>query len=179
MLTEIVNQILSIGAILVQVIFLVGFVYLIFLKPGKYPPLSSFLKKWGLFLAFLIALAAVSGSLFYSEIAGFAPCDLCWFQRIFMYPQVIILGIAIWKKDLGAIKYSLPLAIGGLIVALYHNYITYSGSAISVCSRSTFIGVSCLQRYVFEFGYITIPLMSLSAFALIALILFLIKKQAK
>jgi disulfide bond formation protein DsbB len=179
MLIEIANKILSVGVIIIQATFIVAFLGLIFYQPKKESELARFLVKKGIILAFIIALAATLGSLFYSEIAGYAPCDLCWYQRIFMYPQVIILGIALLYKDLGVIKYSLPLALGGLLFSIYHNYLIFSGSTLSVCTISTFTGVSCLQRYVFEFGYITIPLMSFSAFALITLILFWIRKVDK
>ena len=176
---ELVNKILSVGVIIIQLIFIVSLFGLIFYQPKKGSELAKFLGKRGILLAFVIALAATLGSLFYSEIAGYAPCDLCWYQRIFMYPQVIILGISLWHKDLGAAKYGLPLAIIGLVIALYHNYIILSGSTLSVCTQSTFTGVSCLQRYVFEFGYVTIPLMSFSAFALVALILYGVRKVSK
>ncbi|KPC98964.1 Disulfide bond formation protein C [Geobacillus sp. BCO2] len=66
------------------------------------------------------SLIATLGSLYFSEVLGFIPCDLCWFQRIFMYPQVIILGIAIVRKDAAAARYSFTLSLIGGGISLYH-----------------------------------------------------------
>ena len=132
-----------------------------------------FKKKWmdmvrknNLKIAFAVALTATLGSLYLSEIAHFTPCDLCWFQRIFMYPQVIILGIAILKKDKNVKRYVLPLNIAGIIVSAYHNYIQITNTTCSVGS------VSCLTNYVFKFGYVTIPMMAFTAFLLIIVLLY-------
>jgi disulfide bond formation protein DsbB len=75
------------------------------------------------------------------------------------------------KKEPAIIKYSLTLAIIGAAISLYHNYISLGGQVLTACATFSAVGVSCLQRYVFKFGYITIPLMALTAFALIILIL--------
>jgi len=175
------NQILTFLTILAQVIFAAGLVYWLFFRPRPDSAIGQWLSRQGIVLAFWISLAAVLGSLFYSEIAGFKPCELCWYQRIFMYPQVILLGIAWLKKEAAIIRYSLTLAALGATFSLYHNYISLGGQPLTACATFTTVGVSCLQRYVFEFGYITIPLMALTAFALIILILgaqkILIKKN--
>ena len=81
----------------------------------------EFISKRAVLFSFIVALIATLGSLFYSEIAGFEPCKLCWFQRIFMYPQVILLGITLWKKSgVSTIYNSLALSIIGAIIAGYH-----------------------------------------------------------
>lgn len=113
---------------------------------------------------FIVSLVATVGSLMYSEIAGFEPCKLCWFQRIFMYPQVLILVLAMWKKDSRAILYSLFLSIVGVLIALYHYLLQLGVLKSAPCSAT---GVSCDKVYSFYYGYITIPMMALSAFALI------------
>lgn len=111
-------------------------------------------------LAFSISLLAVLGSLFYSEILGFEPCSLCWWQRIFLYPIPLILGIA-WRKKLGntVFTYVIPLAVLATIIALYHTYADLGGASILEC---TSVGGACSKVYVKEFGYITIPSMSLT-----------------
>ena len=167
---DIVNKMLAIGTIGSQVFIALLIVYfLFFFKKNDF--ISSLLNKKWLKLAFAVALIATAGSLFYSEAAGFNPCRLCWFQRIFMYPQVILLGIALAKKDSKIIDYILPLSAVGLIISIYHNYIFYNAISSAVCA----IGESCVTQYVLEFGYVTIPMMSLTAFALI--IAFVLSKK--
>ena len=119
--------------------------------------------------SFIISLVATCGSLFYSSVAGFIPCELCWFQRIFMYPEVILLGLALLKKDEGIIDYSLALVSVGLSFSIYHNYIYFSGLRSTVCTTAE----SCTTAYVFEYGYITLPMMALTTFALISLFLII------
>lgn len=167
-MTLIANKIFAFLTVAAQVIFLFGLIYFFIYRQRKNNRLLRFLAERGIVPAFFIALLATLASLFYSVIAGFAPCDLCWYQRIFMYPQVILLGLAWLKKDKNIIDYSLTLALIGGLVSLYHNYLGWAASA-DVCAVTS--GISCLRLYVVELSYITIPLMSLSAFALIVLIL--------
>lgn len=125
-----------------------------------------FFGNQAVLFSFGIALASVASSLFYSGVAGFEPCTLCWWQRIFLYPQAIILGIALWRKDERVGLYSIVLSAVGGIIALYHSYLQFGGSPLLPCSAT---GVSCASRYFLEFGYVTIPTMALSAFVLIIL----------
>lgn len=151
------------GAVASQFLIVALVVYLLLFR-RRYPKIAEFFAKHVLIFSFAVALGSTIASLFYSEVAGFPPCVLCWYQRIFMYPLTVILGIAMATKDSRVGKYVLPFAFFGFLFALYHNYISYGGTNI-FCSG---IGdVSCLKRYVFEFGYVTIPIMSLTAFALI------------
>jgi disulfide bond formation protein DsbB len=117
--------------------------------------LASGALAWGL----LVALAAVSGSLFYSEIVGFEPCVLCWWQRVFIYPQLALFAVALWKRDKGVFAYSATLAALAGIVALYHSYVYWGGASLLPC---TAMGGACSKIYVYAFGYITIPSMSLT-----------------
>lgn len=124
---------------------------------------------------FAVSLVATLGSLFYSQVAGFVPCELCWYQRIFMYPQAILSGLALMKKDENIAEYSLALASIGTLISLYHNYLVYGGASSGVCSLSA---ASCAVKVITSFGYITIPLMALTAFVLLILLL-LVSKLAK
>lgn len=172
MITDVVNLILGICVIASQIfIALIVLYYLFFAK--KYPIFCNFFAKNGLRFSFLVALIAASGSLFYSSIAGFIPCNLCWFQRIFMYPEVLILGLALIKKDIKIVDYSLVLAFIGWLISIYHNYIYYQGLSSTFCK----IGESCATPYVTEFGYITIPMMAFTAFSLIIVFLLFQKTQ--
>jgi disulfide bond formation protein DsbB len=178
MLVDIVNKLLGIGIILSQLFIVAAVLYVIFFRKHQYP-LVTFIKKHGLTLAFSTVLISVLGSLFYSQIAGFAPCDLCWFQRIFMYPLVLLLGIALWRKDSRIADYGLILAIIGGLISLYHNYVYYYNRGLNVFCQLGGAQVSCIKRYVFEFGYITIPMMALTAFALVIIFLLAYKVSLK
>ena len=151
---------------LLSILTLIGDVLLIFLiyrivikKDFK----NNFLNKNTLLFAFVIALIATLGSLFYSEIAGYIPCKLCWYQRIFMYPLPILLGIALFKKDNKISSYAIPLSIIGGIISIYH-YSTQILDNSAICSAES---VTCASKIFFSYGYITIPIMALTAFALI------------
>lgn len=128
-----------------------------------------------LFMAWLIAAIATLGSLFFSEVMEFAPCALCWYQRIFMYPLVITLAIGLFPVDRNAVKYSLPLAGVGWFFALYHTLL-YSGvipESLQPCRQ----GVSCKEVYIELFGFLSIPMLSLISFSAIISLLFVIKRR--
>ncbi len=125
---------------------------------------------WLLFAAWLVAAVATAGSLFFSFVMGFAPCVLCWYQRIFLFPLVVVLAVGLFAADRGAVRYALPLAGIGWLIAGYHNLI-YAGvvpESLQPCTR----GVSCTEEYIELFGVFSIPLLSLLAFT--ALIGFLL-----
>ena len=168
-LLYIVNKILALGAIGSQIFIILAIIYIIL--PYKKSLISKFFAKNGMKFAFIIASIAMLGSLFYSNYAGFTPCILCWYQRIFMYSVAILLGLGLIKKDEKIIDYSLTFAVIGLIISIYHNYIYFKGLHATVCTAAD----SCITPYVTEFGYITIPMMALTAFSLV--ILFLIIKE--
>jgi disulfide bond formation protein DsbB len=128
-----------------------------------------------IFICWLIASVSALGSLFFSEIMEFAPCTLCWYQRIFMFPLVLIFLAGLFPLDKGIIRYSLPLALVGWGFALYH-FLLYSGfipESIQPCSK----GVSCSETYLDVFGFITIPLLSLISFSIIIILLFILKRR--
>src|SRR5690606_9031705 len=114
--------------------------------------------------SFVVSLVATGGSLFLSEVLGYIPCDLCWFQRICMYPLVVILGRAALKDDWGAAGYALPLSvIGGCISAWHYAVQKVPALAHTGPCRS---GIPCNADYLDWFGVITIPLLALIAFIL-------------
>jgi disulfide bond formation protein DsbB len=131
--------------------------------------LVRFVADYRVALAFCIVVAATGLSFFYSEILGFEPCTLCWVQRIFLYPQVIMLGLALWKRDYRVSDYSLGLSIPGALIAFYHYFGQMFNTSALPCKTAEAIS-SCTQRFVLEFGYVTIPMMAFTTFmALIAL----------
>lgn len=119
------------------------------------------------YVAWFQATVAMAGSLFFSEVMKLPPCVLCWYQRIAMYPLVVIIGISILKRDLAARVYGLPLAIIGFAIAAYHNLLYYKiiPQSIVLCTS----GVSCTSKQIEWFGFVTIPFLSLIAFLIIIL----------
>ena len=173
-MTEIINKLLSLATVFADIFLVLAILYF-WLQKGN-DKIKEFLKKHALLFAWLVALSSTLLSLYYSEIVGFEPCSLCWWQRIFIYPQAIILGMAYFKKEAKAVTYGLVLSIIGTLFALYQNYLYYGGPQILACDSSP-EAVSCTKLYVFEFGYVTIPIMSLTAFLLLLFFLKLAKKK--
>ena len=149
-----------------------------FLFPKQLTSVALFFGKHAFVLAFNVALVATSGSLFMSDVAHFAPCILCWFQRIFMYPQVVLLGVALWKKDTHIADYGIALSIIGGLIAIYHYLMQIGIIASGPCSAVGY-SVSCTTNFFLYFGYISIPLMSLTAFLLMLFLLLAGKEFAK
>ena len=138
------------------------------------PGLTTRQEKWAQFfasyatqLAFGPAIAAMLGSLYFSEIRGFIPCELCWYQRILMYPIVVILLVGIFNDDWLLPKYTLPLSITGMGVSTYHYLLQNHVFGSSICSA----GVSCAVREINIFGFITIAFLALIAFTLITILM--------
>jgi len=135
-------------------------------------------KVWVLYFAWIVSVVATLGSLYFSEIKGFIPCDLCWFQRIFMYPLVIILGIGTFQSDISVRKFVLPMSIIGGTISLFH-YLEQKVPSFGGI-RPCVSGVPCSAQYINWFGFITIPFLALIAFTLITLsMIFLFSKKSK
>ena len=133
-------------------------------------------REWMLlFICWLVAAGATIGSLFFSSVMEFAPCVLCWYQRIFLFPLVLLLAVGLFPFDRAAVKYALPLALAGWLTAFYHNLL-YAGivpEKIQPCSQ----GVSCTEEYIKLFGVLHIPMLSLLSFTIIIIILFILKRR--
>lgn len=139
---------------------------------------ARMVNRHALLLCFLVALTATLGSLFYSEVVGYEPCKLCWIQRVFMYPQVVLLGLALIKKQRVMLDYALALAAPGALVAGYH-YLLQLGLESSLPCSAVGYSAACAQRFVMEFGYLTIPLMSFTAFVLIVSVVIISKVSSR
>lgn len=137
--------------------------------------IQSLLYQYSLFFAWIVALVAVGGSLYFSEIMYFIPCKLCWIQRIFMYPLVILLGIASYKDDRDLIPYLLPLTVVGGGFSLYHYLHQKVPFLYNVLPCTS--GVPCNEDYINWFGFVTIPLLALIAFILITILLVMGRKK--
>jgi disulfide bond formation protein DsbB len=125
------------------------------------------LREYLIYVAWSQALIATLGSLFLSEVMGFIPCNLCWYQRILMYPLVIIIGIGILLRDAKVRYYILPLSLLGLGIGLYHNLLYYGliPETLQPCTS----GVPCSTRWIEWFGFMGIPFAAFTAFTDITL----------
>ena len=174
------DQVISSLSILTLIsnIVLVAFAIVWILRntPVIYPlweKLLSFLKPNLVAFSAIVALVATVSSLYFSEVALFAPCKFCWLQRIFMYPLPIILGVGLLNKSKEIWQYVLPLSVIGFFLGAYHYIIQVSPNPYVPCTTIGF-SLSCSDRFFTHFGYITIPWMSLSAFLLITIAMLLV-----
>jgi disulfide bond formation protein DsbB len=171
---EFYNYWLAVGTLVMQIVG-VALLVLFFLRK-KFPDLedvAALLEKWGLWKAFTLALIGVAITLLYSEILGIAPCGWCWVQRVFLYPQLVLFAVALWKNDRRIADYSIALSVFGGAVALYQHYLQMGGTSVLPCPATASQAVDCSVRFLFEFNYITFPLASFTLFAfLIVLMLF-------
>ncbi len=127
---------------------------------------------WFLFICWVLASVSTIGSLFFSEVMEFPPCVLCWYQRIAMYPLVLIFLVGAFQPAKYTVKFAIPLVVSGWIVALYHNLLHYGivPESASPCLE----GVSCSTIYLDWFGFMTIPLLSFLSFSFILTLLMII-----
>jgi len=130
-----------------------------------------------LLLAWLAAIIATLGSLYFSEVMHFIPCMLCWYQRIFMYPLAIILGIAFYRNDQGIYRYVLPLSIIGMLISGYHTLLQRLPylQQFEMCTT----GVPCSKDYINWLGFITIPLLAFIAFTIITVSLLILARRQR
>lgn len=137
------------------------------LADGRLNALSERMERYGLWGILLVSATALGGSLFFSEVMGLTPCRLCWFQRILMYPVVVVAAVALLRDDRRASLYVLPLSLTGIGVSSYH-YLLQQGlfSESTGCAKD---GPPCSAIDWLAFDFITIPFLALTAFLLISL----------
>ncbi len=166
-----VVEFLSIGTLLAETALIASILLYAASRKGyleKYwAKLNRYLGNYWKQLSFGLALTATSGSLYMSQILGYTPCHLCWFQRIFMYPLVVLFGIS-WLLETDVVEYAVPLTTIGGGIAGYHYIIQrmeqFSSAGCSITS------VSCETEYTYYLGIVTIPLMAFTAFLGILLV---------
>lgn len=127
-------------------------------------------SAWTLaFAGWLVAAVSTLGALFFSEVMGLPPCVLCWYQRIFMFPLVFVLAAGLFPFDPRIVRYALPLALTGLLIAVFHLLLVagYIPEQITPCTQ----GVPCSEIQIQWLGFVTIPLLSAAAFSVIAVLL--------
>ena len=161
----VVGEVLGAGLLLVGALALVG-------VRGPLRALRLGIEGYELWLAFVVAAIATGGSLFFSEIAHFVPCELCWYQRICMYPLSITTLLAALFDDPRAARYLLPLPVVGAGVSVYHLLVE---NGVVGQTQTCLISApgGCATKWINEFGYVTIPTLALTAFALVFAFLLL------
>ncbi len=159
------------GQVLAALLLFLGVAWLVGLR-GPLDGLRAAIEGYELWLAFLVAAIATGGSLFFSEIAHFIPCELCWYQRICMYPLSITALLMALAADRRAARYLLPLPLVGAGVSVYHLLVENQVVAEAQTCKISAPG-GCALRWINEFGYVTIPTLALTAFALVFAFLLL------
>jgi disulfide bond formation protein DsbB len=132
---------------------------------------------WILLLAaWLLVTTASLGSLFFSEVMELPPCSLCWYQRIFMFPLVLVLFMGLFPFDSKVVRYALPLSVAGTLAALYHMLLQIGiiPESAAPCSQA----VSCADVELVVFGFVSIPMLSLFAFGAITALLIIINRRS-
>ena len=129
------------------------------------------ISQFSAYGALVVALVATVASLYASEITHFPPCILCWYQRICMYPLVLIIATGILKKDKWLPLYVFPLSVIGMLIALYHVLLYYQiiPESVAPCIQ----GISCTTKFIEWFGFVTIPFLSLCAFGIITILMYI------
>lgn len=168
------NHYLALGTIALQIGVVLLVIAFILKKTSIGSTAIALIERFAYPLTFLAALGATALTLLYSDYFGFIPCGLCWFQRIFLYPQIILLGVAWYRKDRNVWLYVIILSALGLLYALYNHYVQLGGSVHLPCPAS---GGDCGQRFMYEFDYVTFPLMSATLFAWQGLVAFIASRK--
>lgn len=156
----------GIGAMLLTLILLVD--------AKRDQALAPLIKAYGLIAALSVSGGASLMALVYSEVFGFVPCGFCWLERVLLFPQVLLLLGAIYFKDALVARYGIILSDIGIIISLYHHYLQMGGNAFVKCPAAG--TVDCAKRIMFEFDFITFPLVAAIGFALLSTLYYYILK---
>lgn len=179
---EIFSLLTGIGLIGGQILLIIGWWLAIFSKKFRNWILTNFSERFWIMVSGLIILWSIIGSLIYSNIYELPICQFCWLERMALYPQAIIIGVALWKKDYKTGVYtSIILSIIGLITSLYHyslniRKLLFPDTFFAPCDAS---GISCADIPVLIFGYMTIPFMTIVVTLMMISVLFLSIKSKK
>lgn len=172
--------VLSWGTLIVQIIIVVGALMLaavILEHPNaRLHHISRKAGEHALLIGLVVSLLSILASLFYSNVIGFQPCELCWWQRIFIYPQFILFAVALYNEKVNKISdrlvflYSLVFSLIGAGIGIFQYYgQMFNPDALALCGLQ---GESCSKIFFVSFGYITIPMMSLTAYLILILLYF-------
>ena len=171
------NYLVGLGTVLLQVGALVLLLAYLFPKNPLAEFIGNLAGRYGILLGFVFSLFGLVMSLVYSEYFGVEPCGLCWLSRVFMYPQALLFGIALFIRDTKIALYSIWLSAFGAAISLYHHYLQMGGHSVLPCPASG--AADCAKRFIFEFGYITFPLVGFSVFAFLIVLMLFVMKRAR
>ncbi len=172
---EFINYLVLVATFLAAVL-LVALIHLKVKKRDNW--LTALIKGRAMLWVFIVSLTATLGSLFFSEIAGYEPCKLCWYQRILMYPVALLSAVALIRKESWLIPYALVMSVIGQLIAAYHYFLQIGAlynlevDKFAPCSAVGY-SASCTSIFQLKFGFITIPMMAFVAFSLITIILLI------
>jgi len=172
-LTFFTSELLYFLVFALNIVMVVSVVAWLFFTQNEYvKTYFELIKTYAKHLAFTVVTVSTLGSLYFSEIMNYAPCPLCWYQRIFMYPLAILFGLDLLKGWKTSWRYGLPLAFIGGAIALYHTglhqLVRFGGEAVSCGSDN----VPCSAFNAMNYGYITIPAMALTGFLAVILVYY-------
>lgn len=174
-LIENTNYLFALGTVSLQVLSVALIAVLLFQKRVPlFREIAAQVTAWGLWAAFAVSFSASVMAIFYSDVIGFDACPLCWWQRVFLIPQILLLGLAAWKRDAYMAEYSIILSVFGAGIALYQHVLQMMPGSGLPCPAT---GTSCALRIVFEFGYITLPLMAFSVFVFLIIVMLFVRGQ--
>jgi disulfide bond formation protein DsbB len=170
---NLISQLLPVAVLISHLLF--AFVVLAYVYRGSWGAKTiGYIRSHGVLVGIDIALITVLGSFFYSWVLGYPPCELCWWQRVFLFPTLVLFVVA-WKRgDKLVFSYVTPLASAALIIALYQVLAQTTGLSLTDC---TAVGGACSKVYVKAFGYITIPVMGVTSAAYLLLLSFINRKH--
>lgn len=164
------NSLVGLGTLALQILAVTLFV--LYLRGSR--DVEMIVAAWAIPVSFLLVLASTALSLVYSMYFGLVPCPLCWMQRVFLYPQLVLFAVALYIKDARVYVYAITLSLVGAAVALYQHALQMFGTGSLPCPASP--GADCAKRIIFEMGYITFPLAAFSTFALIMVIMLFLRR---
>lgn len=137
----------------------------------KFKNWKNYINEYGTYFVWIVSWASIFGSLYFSEIKNFVPCELCWWQRLLIYPLAIFATVAIFKKDYkNFMYYVLPFGIIGLVVSFYHSLLQWGIVEHNVLDCSEGAAVSCSDPEIMLFGFITIPFLAFLSFLAITVV---------
>ena len=149
-----------------------------FREDRREPVLLKAISEYILPIGFFATLGGTFMSLFYSDYLFYTPCSLCWYQRVFLYAQVFLFGLAWYKKDRNILPYSLLLSVVGFIIALDHHILQIGYNALAPCSTAPFAADCSVPSFI-EFGFVTFPLMSVVLFGFLIVMVIIARKFTK
>lgn len=173
---DVLNALLGFGTLALQIVTAALVVAYVFRR--SVPVFGEVIAQVGnvaLVVAFFVTLVSAAMTLYYSDVLGFEPCVLCWWQRVFLYPQVILFALAWWRNEATVWMSSIVLSVFGLGFALYHHALQMMPAGSLPCPSQ---GVSCAQITFVEFGYITYPLMAATLFAFLIVLMLAHRARA-